>query len=120
MIFFATSYADGVDRVYRWSYQAIRFIFENYPTSGHDMAQALKQDDFDLYRRLQDDFARTHQAEFRAWQLANKPNKKDNKVIKRQTENYIRHPLYRYLYRSYLRPQHLPVNAQHQHFENWG
>ena len=117
---FATTYSDGTDRVYRWSYQAIRFIFENYPTQGEQMAAALKRDDFDAYSKLLNDFANQHQAEFLAWQLAKQPAKQEPVQEVNTVKTYKANPLYRYLYRTYLRPAHLPITEQHKHFSNWG
>jgi microbial collagenase len=117
---FATTYSDGTDRVYRWSYQAIRFIFENYPTQGEQMAAALKRDDFDAYSKLLNNFANQHQAEFLAWQLAKQPAKQEPVQEINTVKTYKANPLYRYLYRTYLRPAHLPITEQHKHFSNWG
>lgn len=117
---FATTYSDGTDRVYRWSYQAIRFIFENYPTQGEQMAAALKRDDFEAYSNLLKEFANQHQAEFLAWQLAKQPAKQEPVQEVNTIKTYKANPLYRYLYRTYLRPSHLPITEQHKHFSNWG
>ena len=117
---FATSYNDGTDRVYRWSYQAIRFIFENYPAQGQAMAAALKADNFEQYQNALTTFANAHQSAFLSWQLSNQPKKAAVKKPEDAKKSYKAKPLYRYLYRTYLRPEQLPITPQHKHFSNWG
>ncbi len=117
---FSTNYSDGVDRIYRWSYQAIRFIFEQYPEVGQQMAKALKQDDFASYQAQLNEFSKQNQVEFLTWQIMHQPSKQQRTSVNKTKERYKKQPLYRYLYRTYLRPQHLPVNTQHLHFSNWG
>lgn len=118
---FATKYSDGLDRVYRWSYLAIRFLFELHPEQGQKLANALRSDNFELYKEELQALENTYQQGFTAWLLANQPEidiptpESDNRV-----KRYKGKPLYRYLYRSYLRPDHLPIDKQHYHFSNWG
>lgn len=116
---FSTSYADGLDLVYRWSYQAIRFIFETQAEQGQLLAQALKQDNFELYQSRLKALAAKQQSAFLAWQKAHKPAK-STPQLSPKVKRYRPSPLYRYLYRDYLRPSHLPINRQHKHFSNWG
>lgn len=115
---FATTYADGTERVYRWSYLAQRFIFTFYPQKGQALVQALKVNDFDSYTQKLDEIANSHQEEFARW-MAELPKKESmveaDAVKVKQGRN-----LYRYLYRDYLRPAHLPLTKDHFHFENWG
>ncbi|MCH2057368.1 MAG: collagenase [Thalassotalea sp.] len=130
---FATTYEDGTDRVYRWSYLAQRFIFSFYPEQGRTMSKYLKRDYFDGYVKVLDDVAKQHQAEFTEWlknevksyerdiaakyDAKNAPKKASPKQdADKKSPSY----LYRYLYRDYLRPSHLPIDKSHQHFEYWG
>ena len=117
---FATSYSDGLNRIYRWSYLAVRFIFEQHTTQGQNLAKALKNDDFSLYQQLLEQFAQQHQTEFVAWLSGRKPAKAEDSNKVQERKKYSEKPLYRYLYRDYLRPQHLPINTQHKHISNWG
>lgn len=117
---FATTYNDGVDHIYRWSYLAIRFIFESQPEQGQAITKALKNNDFDNYKRLLNEFASAHQGEFAAWLQAAKPESTTPSTDAEKVKRYRAQPLYRYLYRSYLRPAHLPIDAKHYHFSNWG
>ena len=117
---FATTYSDGLNRVYRWSYLAVRFIFEQHTVQGQKFAKALKSDDFPLYQQELEQFAKQYQDDFTAWLLANKSAKSSGDNTAQKLKKYDEKALYRYLYRDYLRPQHLPINAQHKHISNWG
>lgn len=120
---FATKYSDGLDRTYRWSYQAIRFIFDNHPQQGQQLASFLKNNDFDSYEKLLNDIASKHQQAFLNWQLTHIPTdaKKNIAVEANETKEQVKPKfMYRYLYRDYLRPEHLPITDKHKHFSNWG
>ncbi|SET08876.1 collagenase [Thalassotalea agarivorans] len=114
---FATSYNDGADRVYRWSYQAIRYLAENYLEQLQALGHALKDNDFERYARLLDTLASEHQADFRAWQTSHKPA--ETEAVKTPDE-YTPTYMWRYMYRAYLMPASLEINDRHKHFENWG
>lgn len=122
---FATTYEDGTDRVYRWSYLAQRFIFSFYPEQGRAMSKYLKRDYFDGYVKVLDDVAKQHQAEFTEWLKNEVESYERSRAAKKASPKHDsgkKSPsyLYRYLYRDYLRPSHLPANKSHQHFEYWG
>ncbi|NMP33454.1 hypothetical protein HII17_18055 [Thalassotalea sp. M1531] len=116
---FSTTYDDGSERVYQWSYLAHRFIFTFHPEQGRKMAHYLKRDYFDGYNDTLNAYQEQHQQAFQQWlveQVAAYNLKPENDEAKANTPKY----LYRYLYRDYLRPTHLPITNKHQHYVNWG
>ena len=119
---FATTYQDGTDRVYRWSYLAHRFIFTFHSEQGQEMAMHLKQDDFASYDALLNKFAQQHQHAFSLWlhQMVAEYQQQVNGATPDREKMKQPRFMYRYLYRDYLRPSHLPISAKHFHFEYWG
>lgn len=120
---FATTYQDSSERVYSWSYLAMRFIFSHYPDKGRQLAHFLKTDYFDGYQKLLEQMAEQHQQEFSQWLVSLRlPEAGKAGEIEAEApplKNKARY-LYRYLYRDYLRPKHLPLTAKHNHMSNWG
>jgi microbial collagenase len=124
---FATTYDDGSKRVYQWSYLAQQFIFTFYPEQGQQLAYYLKTDYFDGYKTLLDELAVKHQHEFELWlyqQLKIARNSKNKATASDLSKDKIlknkAHGIYRYLYRDYLYPQHLPKTDRHNHISNFG
>lgn len=46
---FKATYANGVDRVYRWPYLVVRFLFERYPAVVGELVAYLRTGDYDGY-----------------------------------------------------------------------
>ena len=108
---FATEYKDGLNRTYRWSYLAIRYLAEKHPQQLIALSQHLKADDFDGYKNLLTELE-THQADYESWVNAllaanPKPAEKAKDRL---------HKLDRYNYRDYLKPAHLALDEQHKHY----
>ncbi|MEH8020437.1 collagenase [Rheinheimera metallidurans] len=105
---FASTYNDGVDMIYRWSYFAWRYLQQHKPDALKQLATLLKQDFFAGYLDALHKLEKTEQAGFKQFLLQ----------IKQLPTNKPQHtsqPLGRYLYRRYLHPEHLIVNEAHFH-----
>lgn len=113
---FNTKYKDGVDRVYRWSYLAVRFMYEKHQSEYRKMAHYLKTDYFNGYKDLLDESATKYNVEFVLWL-------KDHSATFTAGEQEIdpRKPrqFYRYTYKEYLKPSYLDENVLHMHWQYW-
>lgn len=107
---FATEYKDGVDRTYKWSYMAIRFLAEHHRNDLVQLSKYLKTDYFEGYELLLEDLS-AHQAQFAAWLQVQVDNFEDAEQDKPKINK-----INRYAYRDYLMPAHLSINSQHQHY----
>ncbi|WP_394204873.1 collagenase [Shewanella waksmanii] len=107
---FATEYKDGVDRTYKWSYMAVRFLAEHYQQDLIKLSQYLKTDYFEGYELLLKDLT-AHQDQFASWLKVQVDNFEDAEQNKPKINK-----INRYAYRDYLMPEHLTINPQHQHF----
>ncbi|ASJ98420.1 collagenase [Shewanella marisflavi] len=108
---FATEYKDGLDRTYKWSYMAIRFLAEHHPEALVKLSHYLKTDYFEGYEKLLDELSK-EQAAFSTWltdQVADFNEGESDNTPKINRLN-------RYAYRDYLIPAHLKINQAHQHF----
>lgn len=114
---FATTYKDGADRVYRWSYLAHRFIIGLNLKYTPMLSTTLKTDFFDGYKSLLDHIASKHQREFKQWLIEHRPNKQTQSI---KLHKHKATPMYRYLYRNYLMTPLLPSTDYHKHFFNVG
>ena len=108
---FSTDYKDGLDRTYRWSYLAIRYLAEQHPQQLIQLSQHLKADYFDGYKKLLTELEQ-HQTDYQNWLIqlleANpKPAEKTKDRLHKQD---------RYSYRDYLQPEHLVLDEQHKHY----
>ena len=110
---FATTYQDGLDRTYRWSYQAIRFLAETDRANFRALANHLKQNDFASYESLLNELAQKHQPAFLKWQQNHLANYQPESKTKRKKPRN----LYRYLYRDYLMPEEIKYTEQHRHID---
>ncbi|AZQ12754.1 collagenase [Shewanella khirikhana] len=113
---FATEYKDGLDRTYRWSYLAIRYLAEQRPAALVELSRLLKTDYFEGYDALLSQVASEEQSGFETWldgQIAQaEAQPKDAPTLPRK--------LNRYAYRDYLTPAHLQLpkdkTGVHFHF----
>ena len=65
---FETTYDDGVERIYQWSYLAIRFIFERQPSEVDQLLSFLRDGDYDGYlRRINADVGTRNEDAWRSW-----------------------------------------------------
>ncbi|MCW8878736.1 MAG: collagenase [Kangiellaceae bacterium] len=110
---FATTYQDGLDRTYKWSYQAIRFLAENDKQNFRELARHLKQNDFESYEKLLSELAQKHQPTFLKWQQQHLATYKPEPKAKREKPR----GLYRYLYRDYLMPKEIKYGQKHRHID---
>ncbi|WP_258405624.1 collagenase [Shewanella zhangzhouensis] len=100
---FATEYKDGLDRTYRWSYLAIRYLAEQRPEVLVNLSRLLKTDYFEGYDALLSQIASEEQSRFETW-LDEQISHTDAKEKDSPT---LPHKLNRYAYRDYLMPLHL-------------
>ena len=67
---FRVVYSDGVTMVYRWSYLAVRFMFERHRDVVDALLVHFRAGDYDAYRRhLEEDIGTVYDAEWTAWLL---------------------------------------------------
>ena len=67
---FPVVYDDGSTMVYRWSYLAVRFMFERHRDVVDTLLAYFRTGDYDAYRRhLRDEVGTTYDAEWAAWLL---------------------------------------------------
>ncbi|QSX40912.1 collagenase [Shewanella cyperi] len=107
---FATRYSDGLERTYKWSYLAIRFLAEQQPQALVQLSQWLKRDYFGGYEELLAQIATEQQEAFTLWLGALRPQTEEEAPV-----SYPRKQN-RYAYRDYLRPAHLIQDEQHFHY----
>ncbi|MCS0196971.1 collagenase [Vibrio alginolyticus] len=79
---FETTY-DGfdVDRIYRWGYLAVRFMFENHKDDVNQMLVETRQGNWSNYKATITQWANLYQSEFEQWQQALVSNGAPNAVI---------------------------------------
>ncbi|NMV05743.1 collagenase, partial [Vibrio parahaemolyticus] len=65
---FETTY-DGfdVDRIYRWGYLAVRFMFENHKDDVNQMLVETRQGNWSNYKATITQWANLYQSEFEPW-----------------------------------------------------
>ncbi|RYV04258.1 collagenase [Shewanella sp. OPT22] len=108
---FATEYKDGLDRTYRWSYLAIRYLAEKHPEQLVQLSNFLKDDYFGGYKSLLTEIE-AHQTDYEAWlEALLKANPKPDDKAKDRL-----HKIDRYSYRDYLKPDYLALDEQHKHY----
>ena len=61
--------------------------------------------------------AEQHQDAFKQWLDSNVPAEAEKQA---ESDRNKARKMYRYYYRDYLRPTHLPKNSRHQHISYWG
>jgi microbial collagenase len=113
---FNTEYKDGTDRVYKWGYLAVRFMYENHREDYLKMAHYLRTDFFEGYKSLLDKTGEAYAEEFKTWVLSHKAEhtKEEKAADKRQPRQF-----YRYTYKDYLQPKHLVEDKDHMLWQYW-
>lgn len=117
---FATEYKDGTDRVYKWGYLAVRYMFENHKEQYHQLAHFLKTDYFEGYKNLLEQAGETHKEDFVKWLISHKAADEniENKEESKKDSNKPRE-FYRYTYKDYLQPKHLVDDENHMVWQYW-
>ena len=108
---FGTEYKDGLDRTYRWSYLAIRYLAEKHPEQLVQLSQHMKNDYFDGYENLLLELE-AHQADYQKWLTA---LLEANPALEEKAKDRL-HKQDRYSYRDYLKPDYLSLDNQHKHY----
>lgn len=109
---FATEYDDGLDRTYRWSYMAVRYLSEQDPERLRAITHPLKGDYAEGYAKALAETAGAHEAGFAQWltEWAASP------LAEEANASPYPRKLNRYGYRDYLRPPQLANTEGHLHF----
>jgi microbial collagenase len=113
---FDTEYKDGQDRVYKWGYLAVRFMFEKHRDDYLKLAHFLRTDFFDGYKKLLDESGEKYGAEFKTWLQAHKAEQTKDEA---KTDPKKPRQFYRYTYKDYLQPKHLAEDKAHMHWQYW-
>ncbi|NQZ22705.1 MAG: collagenase [Colwellia sp.] len=115
---FNTEYKDGGDRVYKWGYLAVRYMYENHQKQYRQLANFLKTDYFSGYKTLLTTLGEKHADSFKAWLVS---HEKENIKNVQENENKENKPrqFYRYTYKDYLQPKHLLETSEHMHWQYW-
>lgn len=87
---FETSY-DGfdVDRIYRWGYLAVRFMFEQHKDDVNQMLIETRQGNWANYKATINQWAILYQSEFEQWQQALVSGDAPNAVITANSEGKV-------------------------------
>ncbi|MBY7701942.1 collagenase [Vibrio harveyi] len=87
---FETSY-DGfdVDRIYRWGYLAVRFMFERHKEDVNQMLIETRQGNWANYKATINQWAILYQSEFEQWQQALVSGDAPNAVITANSEGKV-------------------------------
>jgi microbial collagenase len=115
---FNTEYKDGSDRVYKWGYLAVRYMYENHQKEYRQLARYLKTDYFSGYKELLTSLGEKHADSFKAWLVDHEKQNIKSVQENEKTENKPRQ-FYRYTYKDYLQPKHLLETFEHMHWQYW-
>ncbi|WP_226703151.1 M9 family metallopeptidase [Microbulbifer elongatus] len=66
---FANTYNSGQDRVYRWGYLAVRFMFEKHHSEVVQILAYLRAGNYDGYLNYIDNIGSTYDSEWQSWLL---------------------------------------------------
>ena len=64
---FANTYSSGQDRVYRWGYLAVRFMFEKHHSEVVQLLTYLRAGDYDAYLNYLNNIGTTYDSEWHSW-----------------------------------------------------
>lgn len=111
---FATSYKDGSERVYSWSYLAARYLADNDAAALVRLKGFLKSDFFDGYKQELAAIAAKHQPGFSTWlsEQSNSYLAPENKVAAAK----LPHKINRYAYPRVLTPTMAAPQVGHQRY----
>ncbi|MDF4805398.1 collagenase, partial [Vibrio parahaemolyticus] len=87
---FETTY-DGfdVDRIYRWGYLAVRFMFERHKDDVNQMLVETRQGNWSNYKATINQWANLYQSEFEQWQQSLVSGGAPNAVITANNEGKV-------------------------------
>lgn len=87
---FETSYDDfDVDRIYRWGYLAVRFMFERHKDDVNQMLIETRQGNWANYKATINQWAILYQGEFEQWQQGLVSGDAPNAVITANSEGKV-------------------------------
>ncbi|WP_066964312.1 M9 family metallopeptidase [Microbulbifer sp. Q7] len=64
---FANTYSSGQDRVYRWGYLAVRFMFEKHHSEVVQILAYLRAGDYDAYLNYINSIGTSYDSEWQSW-----------------------------------------------------
>lgn len=64
---FANTYSSGQDRVYRWGYLAVRFMFEEHYSEVVQLLTYLRAGDYDAYLNYIDNIGTSYDSQWQSW-----------------------------------------------------
>ncbi|BFM12146.1 M9 family metallopeptidase [Simiduia litorea] len=64
---FSNDYNSGQDRVYRWGYLAVRFMFERHPSEVNQMLQYFRAGNYDAYLSYINSISNLYENEWNTW-----------------------------------------------------
>lgn len=64
---FKNDYSVGQDRIYRWGYLAVRFMFENHPDDVTQILSYMRNNQFSDYQTLIDNIGSSYDEEWNLW-----------------------------------------------------
>jgi hypothetical protein len=68
---FKNTYDSGQDRVYRWGYLAVRFMFEKHSADIDQIVTYTRNDQYTEYQTFIDNIGTTYDVEFNTWLVSN-------------------------------------------------
>ncbi|BAJ03688.1 M9 family metallopeptidase [Shewanella violacea] len=77
---FKNNYNSGQDRIYRWGYLAVRFMFENHKADVDQILAYLRNDQYTEYQTFMNNIGTSYDNEWTGW-LASGLNIVDNGII---------------------------------------
>ncbi|WP_394201398.1 collagenase [Shewanella waksmanii] len=79
---FKNTYDSGQDRIYRWGYLAVRFMFENHKSDVDQILAYLRNDQYAEYQAFIDNIGTRYDNEWRGW-LTSGLSTADNGIVDR-------------------------------------
>ncbi|GIU35206.1 M9 family metallopeptidase [Shewanella colwelliana] len=77
---FKNNYESGQDRIYRWGYLAVRFMFENHKSDVDQILAYLRNDQYEAYQTFMDNIGTRYDNEWRGW-LTSGLSTADNGIV---------------------------------------
>ncbi|MCL1093818.1 M9 family metallopeptidase [Shewanella kaireitica] len=79
---FKNDYDSGQDRIYRWGYLAVRFMFENHHDDVSQILALLRDNKYEEYQALMDSIGTSYDNEWRGWLTSGLSSSNDGIVDK--------------------------------------
>ncbi|WP_282131825.1 M9 family metallopeptidase [Pseudoalteromonas aliena] len=74
---FNNNYDSGQDRIYRWGYLAVRFMFEKHKVDIDHILNLFRQNRYTEYQAFMDNIADRYESEWQAWLISDLSTKND-------------------------------------------